>query len=270
MAPHSRRNLSSLLLGPYSICKLIPFFLDPATSDLLHFPPPLFLTLSLSLSPMWPQSPPVSFSLPHQLYSFETTSFNWLWHPGIWQLSFCSAFHLLQLFITASGFWNGPLLLTPSSVASSSRVLETCILGLDGVYLYCNWIRIHRHGHCFQKQKFSTVKTTLSWVPTGTTVKSTWSCESKFISEMSVFTSKGVPVKRFFKTSKIQLCCSSWSYNDSPTRCAVVIKSIGMQNATRFDPTLIHRTWKALGILVRTSALNQSDQGFISTSLLIS
>ena len=150
MAPHSCRNLPSLLLGPYSIWKLIPFFLDPATSDLLHFLPPLFLTFSLSLSPMWPQSPPVSFSLSHQLYSFETTSLNWLWHPGIWQLSFCSAFHLLQLVITASGFWNGSLLLTPSSVASSSRVLETCILGrtcihqmqLDGVYLYCNWIRI--------------------------------------------------------------------------------------------------------------------------------
>ena len=159
MAPHSCRNLPSLLLGPYSICQLIPFFLDPATSD-LHFLPPLFLTLSLSLSPMWPQSPPVSFSLSHQLYSFETTSLNWLWHPGIWQLSFCSAFHLLQLFITASGFWNGPLLLTPSSVASSSRVLETCILGrtcthqmqLDGVYLYWNWIRIHRYEHCFQNR----------------------------------------------------------------------------------------------------------------------
>lgn len=45
MAPHSHRTLPSL----FRTCGLTPSFADPTTSDLLHFPSPPFLPLSLSL-----------------------------------------------------------------------------------------------------------------------------------------------------------------------------------------------------------------------------
>ena len=115
-------------------CPGVPCWLYPATEshthshpgsvpsahslDSLHIQPQvtscifhhlLLAPFLVTLLPCDPRASCISFSLSHQPHSFETTSLNCLWHSGIWQLSFCSAFHLIQLFATASEFWNSPL-----------------------------------------------------------------------------------------------------------------------------------------------------------------
>lgn len=84
----------SILCG--SNCKWPPAF------STTSFPAPFLVTLL----PCDPRASHISFSLSHQPHSFETTSLNYLWHSGIWQLSFGSAFHLIQLCATASELWN--------------------------------------------------------------------------------------------------------------------------------------------------------------------
>lgn len=88
-------------LQTYSIlcrsnCKWPPAFSTPS------FPAPFLVTWL----PCDPRASHISFSLSHQAHSFETTSLNYFWHSGIWQLSFGSAFHLIQLCATASELGN--------------------------------------------------------------------------------------------------------------------------------------------------------------------